>query len=204
MVAKAIKLDGYGTVMLQSINIKEKEFETVDVTGEPVERKTIYVKADGTVLQGVKSKAVHLKADGTEVPNSSVCKKIEIEGEEIIAGKFDITKEVPEENITVLDDNGIIYRGIDRKFYNVVTDNEKIKDLVINQNKSLEFPFVAGGGYKIWKAVLTNWNGKLLMVCCRGDIAKELEKYSEDTVEIEIEVMPQHKNMKKMLKAMVM
>jgi hypothetical protein len=61
---------------------------------------------------------------------------------------------------------------------------------------------VAGSGFKIWQAVLTNWGNKPLLVCCRGDLTKELEKYSDDTVEIEIDVMPQQKNMKKLIQAM--
>jgi len=194
MPAKSLILEGYGNIMINPINIKEKEYDTVDTTGTPVKSKMV----------GTRAKSIYVTADDVEVPRSQVCKKIQVEDEEIIAPKFQPTKEVCKDNITEVDDNGLIYRGIDRKFYNAVTDNEKIKDLVINQNKSIEFPFVGGAGWKIWKAVLTNWNGKLLLVACRGDIAKELEKYSEETVELEIELMPQQANMKKMVMAMAM
>jgi len=194
MTAKSIKLDGYGTIMINPISIKDKEFETVDPTGATLKRTTV----------GTRAKTVYVTEDGTEIPNSQVCKKIVVEEEEIIAPKFQLSSEISNENISQIDDNGIIYRALDRKFYNVVTDNEAIKDMVINQNKTLEFPFVAGSGWKIWKGVLTNWNNKLLLVCCRGDIQKELKKYSEETLEIEIGVMPQQKNMKKLVKAMCM
>jgi hypothetical protein len=98
----------------------------------------------------------------------------------------------------------IIYSALDRAFYNVVTDHEKIKQLVLVEHKSLKMPLVFGSGYKLWSGVLTNWNGKLLLVACRGDLVKELEKYSEDTVEFSIEALPQAKNMKKLVKALIM
>ena len=194
MAAKSLLLEGYGTIMVQPINIKDKEYEVVDPTGKPVEHKTI----------GTRARSVYVTADGIEIPNNQVCKKIPIEGEDLIVPKFQPVKEIAGENIAVIEDGSLIYRAIDRKFYNVVTDNKKIIDLVIGQNKSLEFPFVAGTGWKIWKGILTNWNNKLLLVACQGDLQKELEKYSEETVELEIEIIPQQKNMKKLVQAMAM
>lgn len=194
MPAKSVKLDGYGTIMIVPLNIKEKESETVDPTGQPIKSKMV----------GERAKSIYVSQDGTEVPRSQVCKKFVVEDEEMVLPKFSPTKEVAAENITEIDDNGLVYRGIERKFYNVVTDNEKIKDLVINQHKSLEFPFCAGAGWKIWKGVLTNWNNKLLLVGCRGDIQIELEKYNDDTVEIELDIVPQQQNMKKLVTAMAM
>jgi len=194
MPAKNLKLDGYGNIMIQPINIKDKECETVDPTGAPVERSMV----------GTRAKTIYKTPEGVEVPSNQLCKKFEIEGEEIIAPKFQPSKEVAKENITEIEDNSIMYRAIDRKFYNVVTDNQQLKDLIINQHKTLEFPFVGGLGWKMWKGVLTNWNNKLMLIACRGDIQKELEKYDEDTVELELEVLPQQKNMKKLVKAMAM
>ena len=194
MPAKSLVLEGYGTVFINPINIKDKEYETVDPTGTSVKRE----------MRGTRAKTVYLTAEGVEVPGNQLCKKIEFEGEDIIAPKFNPSKEVAKDNITEVDDNSIMYRALDRKFYNVVTDSEQLKELVLNQNKTLEFPFVGGLGWKMWKAVLTNWNKKLLLVACRGDIAKELEKYDEQTVELELETIPQAKNMKKLIKAMAM
>lgn len=194
MAAKSVLLEGYGTIMIQPINIKDKDYEVVDPTGKSVEHKTI----------GTKARSVYVTADGIEVPNSQVCKKIPIEGEELIIPKFEPTKEVAADNILVIDDGSLVYRAIDRKFYNVVTDNKKIKELVIEQNKSLEFPFIAGSGWKMWKGILTNWNNKLLLVACQGDIQRELEKYSEETVELELEIIPKQENMLKLVKAMAM
>jgi len=193
MGAKALELKGYGIIMINPIDIKEQEFETVDTQGRAVSSKTI----------GTRAKTVYVTEDGTEIPNNQLCKKFVVEDEEIICPKFNPSKDIDTENIEEIEDNRIIYSAIDRKFYNAVTDNAKIKDLVLNQNKSLKFPVTFGSGWKLWNGVLTNWGGKLLLVACRGDLVKELDKYSEDTVEFEIEVIPQQKNMKKLVKAMM-
>ena len=194
MPAKSLKLEGYGVVMVNPIAIKDKALETVDPTGKPVER----------TVEGERAKTIYKTDEGVIIPGNQLCKKMDIEGEEIIVPKFQPSKEIPNDNITEISDNSIMYRALDRKFYNAVTDNQELKDIIINQNKSLEFPFIGGLGWKMWKAVLTNWNGKLMLIACRGDIAKELAKYDEDTVELELEVLPQQKNMKKLVKAMAM
>lgn len=193
MPAKTLTIEGYGDLFLTAINIKERDFDTVDPQGRPVERKVI----------GERAKTVHL-VDGQEVPSSMLCKKIQLGDEEIIAPKFKMTSKVPKDSIEVTDDNGLIYRALDRKFYNVVTNNDYLKQLILKEGKSLEFPFVAGGGWKIWKAMLTRWNDKLLLVACRGDLIKELEKYSEETVDFQIDIVPQEENAKKLVKAMFM
>jgi len=192
MGAKSLELKGYGTIMINPIDIKEQEFETVNAQGSPVSSKTI----------GTRARSVYVTADGTEVPNNQVCKKFVVEDEEIICPKFSPSKDIDTENIEVIEDNALIYSAIDRKFYNVVTDNKKVQDLVLKQNKSLKFPITFGSGWKLWNGILTNWGGKLLLVACRGDLVRELEKYSEDTVELQIEVVPQQKNMKKLIKSL--
>jgi hypothetical protein len=192
MGAKALELKGYGTIMINPIDIKEQEFETVDPQGNPVSSKTI----------GTRAKSIYVTADGIEVPNSQVCKKFVVEDEEIICPKFSPSKDIDTENIEVIDDNALVYSALDRKFYNVVTDNQKVKDLVLKDNKSLKFPITFGSGWKLWNGILTNWSGKLLLVACRGDLVRELDKYTEDTVELQIEVIPQQKNMKKLIKSL--
>lgn len=192
-MAKSVVLDGYGTIMINPIDIKEQEFETVDSQGNPVTQKTI----------GTRAKTIYVTKDGTEVPSGQLCKKFIVEDEEMIVPKFSPTKEVSTEDIEIVDDNGLIYSALERKFYNVVTDNQKIKDLVLKEHKSLKFVAAYGSGWKIWQNILTNWNGRLLLVACRGDLVHELEKYSDDTVELEIEVIPQQKNMKKLIKTLM-
>lgn len=190
---KQIELKGFGTIMISPIKVKDAEAETVDTAGNPVTSKTI----------GTRAKTVYVTKEGVEIPNSQLCKKFIVEDEELIVSKFSPSKEVPTENIEVIDDNGVIYTALDRAFYQVACDHEKLKDLVLKQNKSLKFPVTFGVGFKIWNGILTNWNGKMLLVACRGDLVRELEKYSDDTVELEIEVIPQQKNMKKLVKALM-
>ena len=193
MPAKAIELKGYGILKINPINIKEQDVETVDTMGKPVTGE----------LVGGRAKRVYTNSDGVQIPSSMLCKKFIVEDETIIAPKFSPTSEVPQDNISTLDENGLVYRALQRKFYNVVTDSQEIKDL-LESGKSLSFPFVGGLGWKMWKAILTNWNGRPLLVACRGDLTKELEKYKDDTVEFELEVLPIQKNMKKLVKAMAM
>jgi hypothetical protein len=193
MVAKELELEGYGTVFITPINIKDQESETVDQAGNPVTTKTV----------GERAKTIYLTQEGVELSSTQLCKKLAVEGEDLVIPKFKPTKKVPKDNITELDENGIVYRAIDRKFYNVVTDNQYIRDKVLKEGKSLEMPLSFAAGWKLWRGVLTNWNGKLLLVGCRGDLQKELEKYNEETVDIEIAAIPVEVNKKKLLKAMV-
>jgi len=192
MAAKSIALEGYGNIMINPVNFKERESETVDMTGQPLEHKTI----------GERSRSAYVTKEGIEIPNNKVCKKMDIDGEALIVPKLSPTKEVANTDIEVLEDNGLIYSAIERKIYYVVTDNEKIKELVLNQHKTLQFPAAFGSGWKGYNALLTHWNNKILLVGCRGDLRKELDKYSEEVVDIEIETVPQ--NMKKIVKAMCM
>jgi hypothetical protein len=190
MAAKAIDLEGFGKIMINPINFKDREYETVDMTGQPLEHKTI----------GQRARTAYVTKEGIEIPNNKVCKKMSIEGEELIVPKLSPTKEVANGDIEILEDNGLIYSAIERKVYYVVTDNEKIKDLVLKQHKTLQFPAAFGSGWKGYNALLTYWNDKIILVGCRGDLRKEMDKYSEETVSIEIEIAPQ--NMKKIVKAM--
>ena len=192
MVSKELKLEGYGKVFIQPISVVEKEFETVSPEGKPVKTKMV----------GTRAKTVYVTEDGVEIPSGQVCKKLVIEGEELISPKFGLTKEVGADMITVQEENGIVYRALERKFYSATTDDERIKKAVLTENKTLVFPFVGGAGWKVWSAALTNWNGKLLLVGCRGDLAKELSKYDEETVEFTIEAIPQAS--KRLLKAIAM
>lgn len=191
---KKVELRGYGPIAITPIKIKEQEAPTVDQAGNALKHKTI----------GERARSVYVTDDGREVPNTQVCKRFEVEGEEIIAGKFSPSSDIDKDNIELIDDNSIIYSAIERSFYNVTCDNDYLKDLVLNKNKSLRFPITFGSGWKIWSGVLTNWKGRMLLVACRGDLVKELDKYNDETEELSIEVLPQQKNMKKLVKAMAM
>jgi hypothetical protein len=194
MVFKELKLEGFGKILTQPINIKECEMETTDNQGRPIITSRV----------GAGYKTVNKNVDGVELPNNQLCKKLNVDGEDLILPKFEATKEVAKDDIFVSDDPGLLYTGIDRKFYTVsCDDNPGLKKLVIDDNKSLIFPYTNGNGWKLWEATLTNWHGKMLMVICRGDLNKELDKYDEETVEIEIEVVPKPE-MKKLIKVLAM
>jgi hypothetical protein len=191
---KQVNLKGYGAIMITPINVKDQELETVDQQGNPVTSRIV----------GTRAKTIYTNNLGVEIPNNQLCKKIVVEDEELIVSKFNPSKDIDFEDIELLDDNQIIYTAINRSFYFVACDNNKINELILKEGKSLRFPLTLGTGFKLWLGVLTNWNGKLLLVACRGDLVKELEKYSEDTVEFSIEALPQAKNMKKLVKALIM
>ena len=70
-MAKSVVLDGYGTIMINPIDIKEQEFETVDSQGNPVTQKTI----------GTRAKTIYVTKDGTEVSSGQLCKKFIVEDE---------------------------------------------------------------------------------------------------------------------------
>jgi hypothetical protein len=200
LVFKEVNLQGYGKILIQPISIKPKELEDVDPQGNPVTSERV----------GESAKTVYHNSLGAEISRSQLCKKINLEGEDLILKKFEQTKEVNKEDIEVLEEPGLIYSALERKFYAVTCDNPRLKELIlgnaINPPQSLAFAFVAGGGYKIWRAILTSWHGHLLLVCCIGDLSKEMEKYTEETVEIELEItnnIPPEKA-KKLLKAMAM
>lgn len=196
MVFKEVNLEGYGKILIQPINIKDKEWESVDPEGKSVFSERV----------GQGAKTVYKNGDGVEVPRNQLCKKISIEGEDLVLRKFEQTKKVSKDDIEVIDDSSLIYTALDRKFYAVTTENPALKKLVIDEGKSLAFGFVAGGGFKMWKAILTNWQGRLLMVGCIGDLTKELEKYTEETVEIELDVINtiSPEKARKLLKVMAM
>lgn len=189
-MAKKIELGGFGVLHLNPIDIKDKEYETVDSTGNPLEHKMV----------GERARSVYVNKDGVEITNSQVCKKVIVDEETIIAPKLNPTSRVENEDIEVADDNSEIYNAIERKVYNVFTDSKKIKELV-NENKVLKFPFVAGNGWKVYNAVLTAWGSKLILVGCRGNITEALNEFNDDTLELEIELVPQKETAKKLLRA---
>lgn len=191
MPTKSIKLEGYGTIMISPVKFVDKDYETVDSTGKPLTTKTI----------GERAKTVYVNSDGVEIPRSDICKKVELDGEEIILPKFSITKEVAKSDIEEIEDNSAVYNAIERKVYHVVTDSDKLKEL-LKSGKTLRFAAAFGSGWKGYNTLLTRWKDQIVLVGCRGDLTKELDKFSEDTVDIEVEVIPQ--NMKKVVKAMVM
>lgn len=186
---KSIELEGFGKIMLNPIDIKDSEAETVDSAGNPVSHKQ-----EGNV------KRFYMNNEGTIIPNNMVCKKFLVDGEEVIAPKLSPTAKIARDDIEISDENSDIYNAIERKIYNVFTDNQKLKEL-LKKSKVLKFPFVAGNGWKVYNGVLSAWKDKLVLVGCRGDINKALDEFNDDTVELEIDLIPQKETAKKLLKA---
>ena len=191
MTSRTIELKGYGKIILLPINIKDKEYETVDSQRNALTKEMV----------GQRAKTVYKTTDGVEIPARQICKKFNIEGEEIIAPKMMPTSEVEQEDIEVLEENGIIYSAIDRKIYGIVTDNDKVKGIIMEQGKSLKFSFIGGLGWKVYEAILTKWKEHMVMVACRGNINDALDIYKDEIVDFEIDVLPQGKTAKKLMKA---
>ena len=186
---KTLELEGFGKIMLNPIDIKDSEAMTCDSEGNPVQHKQ-----EGNV------KRFYANSNGVVIPNNMVCMNFNIYGDEVIAPKLNQTKEIARDDIEVSDENSEIYNAIERKVYNIFTDSQKLKDLLKN-NKVLKFPFVAGNGWKVYNAVLSAWKDRIVLICCRGDINKALDEFNDDTVEFEIDLIPQNETAKKLLKA---
>mgnify|MGYP001585905195 CR=1 FL=1 len=187
---KSIELEGFGKIMLNPIDIKDSEAETVDSDGNPIEHKQ-----EGSV------KRFYANKEGVVIPNNRVCKKFFVDGEELITPKLNPTTKVEREDIEIGNENTAIYNAIERKIYNVFTDNQKLREL-LKSNKVLRFPFTAGNGWKVYDGILTAWKSdRFLLVGCRGDINKALDEFNDDTVDIELSLIPQKETAKKLLKA---
>lgn len=191
MANKIIEVEGYGTIVLNPINFKDKEYESVDLNGNPLKW-----------IAGKMAMMGHFESeDGTEVPKSHMCKKVEVDEEIILIQKFNPTGKVEMDDIEVSEDNSEIYTAIDRKIYKVFTESQKLKKLVLDDRKTLKFPVSFGSGFKIYNGILTNWKGQMILCGVRGDINEMLKKFEDDVVEIEIETIP-IQNKKKLLKVM--
>lgn len=191
MPAKTIVLEGYGDIILNPINIRDKDYETCDSEGKPLTCK----------VEGTRAKTVYRTKDGAEIPSSQICRKFVIDEEELIVGKMSPTSKVEKEDIEVLEENTMIYNAIEKKMYHIFTDNKKLKDLILKENKSLRFPLICGLGWKAYDAILTAWKDHIVLVGCRGNINDALDVYQDDVVELEIEAIPQREKAKKLLKA---
>lgn len=191
MSNKIIEIEGYGKIVLNPINYKDKEYSNVDLNGNSLKW-----------IAGKMAYVGHYENNGVEIPSSQICKKLEVEGETILIQKFKPTSKVDIDDVEVVADNQEIYTAIERKPYKVFTESEKIKTLVLKEGKTLKFPFSAGNGFKLYNGVLTSWRGQLILCGCRGDINEVLEKYKDDVVDIEIEMIPKNLNKKKLLKVL--
>ena len=185
-MTRKIKVGNYGEIAISPIKVVDESPLSCDSSGNEVKTK----------MEG-RGKMKYLSGD-TEISRSMVCKKFNVDGEDLVVPRMSMTKEITDEDISVIDDNQLIYSAIERKVYVVMTDSKKIKELVGEQKKTIQFPFVAGSGWKVYNALLTYWGEKIVLVCVRGDINKVIEQYADD--EVELELIPNNINAKKLLK----
>lgn len=188
MANKVVKLEGFGSIILLPINFKEQDYEEVTSTGEKLIKQVV----------GEGRKTIYKTEAGVEIPARQVCRKYKVGNEEVITPKLEVTKEVAQQDIEVIEDNGEIYTAIDKKVYFVTTESPKLKEL-IHSGKSLKFPFVAGLGFKFYSAILTRWQDKIILCCCRGNLNDALSVYSDDLVEFNYEVAPPKETLKKLM-----
>ena len=186
---KSIDLEGYGKVMLNPVDIKDKDYAVVDSQGNPLKME----------VKGSRSYN-YVNSEGVIIPSNMVCKQFIIDDEVINTPKLKATSKVDNEDIAIADENSEIYNAIERKIYNVFTDSEKIKQM-LKDNKTFKFPLVCGNGWKVYNALLTNWGDRMVMVGCRGDINTALSEFNDDTCELEMDIMPQKETAKNLLKA---
>lgn len=185
MPNRQIEIEGYGVIIYNTINVKDKEYENVGLDKKPLKW------VSGSAIRG------HFENEqGLAVPDSQVMKKVELEGETFFVGKLKPTSEVSADDVEIVDDNSEIYTAIERKSYKVFTDSPKLKKLLVDEKKTLKFPVTFGNGYKVYSGVLTLWNGQMVLCGCRGDINEVLKQYVDDEVEIEIAtIVPQAKKL---------
>ena len=188
MANKIINLAGYGRVVYTPINIKEKDFEKVDINGNPI-----------TWIKGSATRGYYEDKEGNEVPTSHVRKKVEIDGEVILVPKFNPTTDVSSDEIEILDNDDEVQSAVTRKAYNAFTDSEKLKKIILKDKKSLKFPLVIGHGDTMYNGILTEWKGQIGLFGVLGNLNDGFKKFSDETVEIEISSIPLDR--KKLLRA---
>jgi len=186
-MVKNLKLEGFGTIVLTPLNIKEQSVGYADIEGKEVK----------SVTEGTRT-TKYVNSEGVEIPRKELRKKFIIEDEEVILKRLEQTKEINNEDIEITGDNSIMYNGIERKFYKIFTDSKKISDLVLKQKKSLMFNLIVGQGWRMWNAILTYYKDSIILVCCRGNVNTALDVFADDICEFEIELIPQKEQIKKL------
>ena len=61
---------GYGRITIVPVNIKEKEYETVDRNGNPLKKEAI---------SGTSGKSWYENPEGAKIPSGQICKKFVID-----------------------------------------------------------------------------------------------------------------------------
>jgi len=195
---KKIELAELGIIHLNGIDFQEQKGITCDNQGNPLKYS---IEGRGT--------SSYRNANGEVIPRKEVCKKLNIDGEEIIVNRLTPTTKIEKDVIEIIEDkdNSKMKLACERKIYAIHTDSKKIKDL-LDEGKAISFPLVVGSGFKVWKGILnkhTTKSGKEVMslFAVRGNIDEVFEIYHNEPLSIELDVVPKEnaKNVKKMFSA---
>jgi len=194
---KKIELQGYGTITINPLRFKDQDGISVDADGNEL-KYTIEGKGVGRYTR---------LSDGTEVPRGDVCKKLVIDGEDVVLPKFKPTTTIEMDVINVVSkgehNNGELW-GLDRSIY-LAGVAGKIRQELDNGNV-FEFPLVVASGHKLWRAILKNveLDGSVapVMFCVRGDARTAIRQFLDNPIEIELPIASEQKdNIKKIFKS---
>lgn len=192
MTNKSIELEGYGKLILFPISIKDRQYEIVDSEGNPLKK----------IMVGKKAKTVYKTKEGAEIPQRLTCRRMIIDDEELIVGKMMPTKRVEKEDIEIIDDNTMMYDAIEKKIYNIFSTSKPLKKLILEENKSLKIgAIILGLGYKAHEGLLTRYQDRIILVCCRGKLSEALKIYKDEEVTLELDAIEDKEKAKKLLKA---
>jgi hypothetical protein len=195
-MAKKVEIEGYGKIFLSGIEFKSAEGQVVDSQGNPLTRFS----------ESVRGKSGWKDANGNIVASKETCRKMNIKGEDTIISKLKQTTKIAKGDLrekSRIDADYDFSNGGERKLYVITTDSKELRAL-LDDDKALEFPFVAGGGFKAWKGILrkhTTKKGKNVFTLglTRGNIDKAFEDFADEPIEVEIGVSPDNQNAKKLV-----
>ena len=194
---KKVEIEGYGKLFLNGIEFKSGEGVVVDATGKPLEKFS-----EG----GMRATTGYKDANGGIVASKDLCRKMNIKGEDTIIQKLKATTNIAKgdtiEKLKAECDYDF-NNGVERKLYVVSTDSKELRTL-LNDNKGLVFPFVAGAGFKAWKGILrkhTTKKGKdvLTLGLTRGNMDNAFDLFADEPIEVEIGTFGDNSNAKKLV-----
>jgi hypothetical protein len=172
---RSLKINGAQTY-LHPISYKSKSYPDCDTEGNPVFRKikgkgtTVFEKEDGTEVPKMLVRKLVDMPDGTQKPMSPLKATAEVKANEL---EGDVKTELGS------------YQKVEMLHVVNTQDKGILKD-IIQDGKSYTFPFVGGRGFRIRRAIMTEFNGKIVIYGCEGSAKKAVEDFQFDE-EIELE-----------------
>ena len=194
---KKIELIGYGSIQIEGLKFKDQDGINVDSDNKPLK---YVVEGRGTTK--------YVREDGSECPRNEVCKRLDIDGEEVVVPKLKPTTRIDNDVIAFVDESEhdkCELNAIDKAWY-LVNDAGKLKS-DIDAGKVMEFPLVTGSGHKLWKAVvkkrpLPDGRTAHMLYAIRGNIDNAIMSAMDSPVEFEIPMASDQKdNIKKIFKS---